>query len=76
MNEVWLRFRSSAKKLHQASDTIEKAKARSNAIGRRLKDVQELPAGDATVLLPHHLVDVDEDLEVGENHEAEPVDVA
>ena len=62
------------KKLHQASDTIEKAKVRSNAIGRKLKDVQELPAGDATALLPHHLVD--EDLEVGENHEAEPVDVA
>jgi DNA recombination protein RmuC len=45
------------KKLHQASETIEKAKVRSNAIGRKLRDVQELPAGDATALLPNHLVD-------------------
>ena len=40
------------KKLHQASDTIEKAKVRSRAVGRKLKDVQELPVGEATVLLP------------------------
>lgn len=40
------------KKLHQASDTIEKAKVRSRAVGRKLKDVQELPAGEASVLLP------------------------
>lgn len=40
------------KKLHQASDTIEKAKVRSRAVGRKLKDVQELPAGEATALLP------------------------
>jgi DNA recombination protein RmuC len=45
------------KKLHQASDTIERAKMRSNAIGRKLRDVQELPAGDAKTLLPNHLVD-------------------
>ena len=40
------------KKLHQASDTIEKAKVRSRAVGRKLNDVQELPAGEATALLP------------------------
>ncbi|RJP96278.1 MAG: DNA recombination protein RmuC [Desulfobacteraceae bacterium] len=40
------------KKLHQASDTIEKAKVRSRAVGRKLKDVQELPMGEADVLLP------------------------
>jgi DNA recombination protein RmuC len=40
------------KKLHQASDTIEKAKLRSRAVGRKLKDVQELPANDAEFLIP------------------------
>jgi DNA recombination protein RmuC len=40
------------KKLTQASDTIEKAKVRSRAVGRKLKDVQELPVGDAAALLP------------------------
>jgi DNA recombination protein RmuC len=41
------------KKLHQASDTIEKARVRSRAVGKKLKDVQELPAGEASALLPH-----------------------
>ncbi|MFA5119008.1 MAG: DNA recombination protein RmuC [Candidatus Omnitrophota bacterium] len=45
-------------KLHQASDTIEQAKVRSRGIGRKLKDVQELPVGEATALLP---IDVSED---------------
>jgi DNA recombination protein RmuC len=49
------------KKLHQASDTIEKAKMRSRAIGRKLKDVQELPAGDVTALLPISLIGDDEE---------------
>lgn len=40
------------KKLTQASDTLEKAKVRSRAVGRKLKDVQELPVGDAAALLP------------------------
>lgn len=40
------------KKLHQASETIEKAKVRSRAIGRKLRDVQELPANEAVALLP------------------------
>jgi len=39
------------KKLHQASDTIEKVQVRSRAIGKKLKDVQELPAGEAAALL-------------------------
>ena len=46
------------KKLNQASDTIEKAKIRSRAVGRKLKDVQELPVADAAALLPS---DVPED---------------
>jgi DNA recombination protein RmuC len=57
------------KKLHQASDTIEKAKVRSKAIGRKLKDVQELPAGDATALLPKNLID--DDIEKLEGDEEE-----
>ena len=40
------------KRLTQASDTIEKAKVRSRAVGRRLRDVQELPAAEATAFLP------------------------
>ena len=40
------------KKLQQVSDTIEKAQVRSRAVGRKLKDVQELPAGEAIALLP------------------------
>jgi DNA recombination protein RmuC len=39
------------KKLTQASDTIEKAKVRSRAVGRKLRDVQELTPGEAAALL-------------------------
>jgi len=39
------------KKLNQASDTIEKAKVRSRVVGRKLKDVQELPVNKAKTLL-------------------------
>jgi DNA recombination protein RmuC len=49
------------KKLHQASDTIEKAKTRSRAVGRKLKDVQELPAGEATSLLPSNMMEDDQE---------------
>jgi DNA recombination protein RmuC len=45
------------KKLHQASETIEKARRRSKAVGRKLKDVQELPAGEANVLLAGGMFD-------------------
>jgi len=47
------------KRLHQASETIEKAKARSRAVGRKLKDVQELPVGEATGLLPPNVMEND-----------------
>jgi DNA recombination protein RmuC len=39
------------KKLAQASDTIEKAKVRSRAVGKKLKDVQELSSGEAAGVL-------------------------
>jgi DNA recombination protein RmuC len=39
------------KKLHEASDTIEKAQARTRVIGRKLKNVQELPASEAQTVL-------------------------
>jgi len=39
------------KKLNQASETVEKAKARSKMVGKKLRDVQELPYGEATSLL-------------------------
>jgi DNA recombination protein RmuC len=39
------------KKLNSAAETIDKAKTRSRAIGRRLKDVQELPNGETTANL-------------------------
>jgi len=53
------------KKLTQASDAIEKAKTRTRAIGRKLRDVQELPAGEAITLLPR--VIGDDDFEPGED---------
>jgi DNA recombination protein RmuC len=52
------------KKLHQASETIEKAKVRSRAVGRRLRDVQELPVGEASALLPPPVLE--DDTEPGE----------
>ncbi|MEI7899077.1 MAG: DNA recombination protein RmuC [bacterium] len=47
------------KKLTQASDTLEKANVRSRAIGRKLKDVQELPVGDVAALLPPDVLEED-----------------
>ena len=47
------------KKLNQASETIEKAKVRSRAVGRKLKDVQELPIGEAAALLPLNVPEED-----------------
>jgi hypothetical protein len=47
-----------------ASDTIEKAKARSRAVGRKLKDVEELPAGQVAAWLPPNVPE--DDVEVGE----------
>lgn len=39
------------KKLQEASNTIEHAATRSRAIERKLKDVQQLPSGDAAGML-------------------------
>jgi DNA recombination protein RmuC len=39
------------KKLLEASETIEKAQVRTRAIGRKLRDVQDLPASEAQSLL-------------------------
>lgn len=39
------------KKLEEASNTVEDAQTRTRVIGRKLKDVQELPSADANVLL-------------------------
>jgi DNA recombination protein RmuC len=39
------------KKIHEASDTIEQAQTRTRVIGRKLKDVQELPAAEAKAVL-------------------------
>jgi DNA recombination protein RmuC len=54
------------KKIHQASETIEKAKARSRAVGRKLKDVQELPFGEATALLPPSVMEDDAETAEGD----------
>lgn len=43
------------KKLQQASDALDKAQVRSRAVGRKLRDVQELPEGAAAALLPGDL---------------------
>jgi DNA recombination protein RmuC len=45
------------KKLNQASETIDKVKIRSRAIGRKLKDVQELPTGEASAALLESTID-------------------
>ena len=49
------------KKLSQASETIEKAKARSRAVGKKLRDVQELPYVETAALLPDDVLDDDEE---------------
>jgi DNA recombination protein RmuC len=65
------------KKLNQASDTIERAKVRSRAIGRKLKDVQELPVDQANALLPDSLREDDAESIASESEgitQLEPVD--
>ena len=47
------------KKLLQASDTIETAKVRSRAVGRKLKDVQDLPVSEAAALLSLDVLEED-----------------
>ncbi|MBU0663780.1 MAG: DNA recombination protein RmuC [Proteobacteria bacterium] len=45
------------KKLEQASKTIDLAKTRSRSVERKLRDVQELPVGEAAVLLSLDVVE-------------------
>jgi len=45
------------KKLNEASEKIDKARTRSRAIGRKLRDVQELPKGAATAALLESAID-------------------
>ena len=52
------------KKLHQATESIEKAKVRTRAVGRKLRDVQALPPEDAAALLP--FAGMEEDAAAGE----------
>ncbi len=52
------------KRIHQASETIEKAKVRTRAIGRKLRSVQELPAEASSSLLALPMDDEDGDLVV------------
>jgi DNA recombination protein RmuC len=47
------------KKLHEASATIEKAQTRTRAIGRKLRDVEALPAADAGAALRLEAADLD-----------------
>jgi len=39
------------KKLHEASNTVEKAQARTRAVGRKLKEVQQMPSSEASEVL-------------------------
>jgi DNA recombination protein RmuC len=59
------------KKLNQASETIERAKMRSRAIGRKLKDVQALPTGESTTLLPLNVLEDDEEASESDSAEGE-----
>ncbi len=55
------------KKLNQASETIEKAKTRSRAIGRKLKDVQELTPRETAALLAVNAPEDDDEPEEDKN---------
>ena len=48
------------KRLQQASEAVDKAKKRSRMVDRKLRDVQELPSGEAPVLLPPDILDDEE----------------
>jgi len=48
------------KKLNQAAETIETAKVRSRAVGRKLKDVEALPVGETSPLLLLDMTEADE----------------
>ena len=51
------------KKLDEASNHIDKAASKSRTIERKLSNVEELPAGEAQMLLPDGNGDVDRDFE-------------
>ena len=48
------------KKLGQASDTLHTIHTRSRAVERKLRDVQELPVAEASLLLPMDSADIDD----------------
>jgi DNA recombination protein RmuC len=54
------------KKLHEASNTVEDAAKRTRAIGRKLREVQELPAPEAVALLELESARGDGDGDTGE----------
>lgn len=54
------------KKLQEASNTMDQASVRTRAISRRLREVQELPAADATRLLGAQDTDADAEADGGE----------
>jgi len=45
--------------MSRCNDPTEKAKARSRAVGSKLKDMQELPVGEAAGLLPSNVTEDD-----------------
>uniref|UniRef100_A0ABX1PUV5 DNA recombination protein RmuC n=2 Tax=Aromatoleum anaerobium TaxID=182180 RepID=A0ABX1PUV5_9RHOO len=60
------------KKLHQASETIDKAQVRTRAVSRKLRGVEALPAAEAAALLPFEVAGGEDDLE---DREPDPVSV-
>lgn len=54
------------RKLEQVSNSIETAKTRSNAIGRKLKSVHELPMIEAAALLKLDTQEDDENVDIGD----------
>ncbi|MBW6459728.1 MAG: DNA recombination protein RmuC, partial [Bacteroidales bacterium] len=58
------------KKLQEATNVIEKAGVRSRAITRKLRDVQELPAGESVKMLGEAM-EAEPDLEIEEETSAE-----
>lgn len=54
------------KKLQEASNTMDQASVRTRAISRRLREVQELPAADATRLLGAQDTDADAEADGGD----------
>ena len=51
------------KKLQEAANTVDRGLTRTRAIERKLREVEALPAGEATALLPDAEFDSDDDVE-------------